>query len=369
MKTFLDLIQEVQEPGLCRRCGGCVTFCKAINYGALKLDEGGKPVYENKDKCIDCGLCYVICPEIEELEEDVKDLVNWSPPFGRMAETTVVRAKDEYIRARATDGGAVTAILLHLLETGKIDNAIVTRQINPFQREPFLATSKEDIISSAGFHFDTSQTMKPSSDQYLTFSSVEILEYLMSRGSGRTAFVGTPCQIKSIRKMQTLGIVPSDEIKYCLGLFCSGNFIFGERQRQKLAEIGAFSWDEVVKLNIKDHFQVHLKTGEVRTIPLDELEFMKREACYFCLEYSAEFADISFGGAGSEEGWTTVIPRTKLGQDIFFEARGDSLEEFPRNHNPAFSRQALEQVYYWSEKKKKRALANRRSLGHYCVMI
>lgn len=34
MKTFFNLIQEVQKPGLCHRCGGCVTFCTTINYGA-----------------------------------------------------------------------------------------------------------------------------------------------------------------------------------------------------------------------------------------------------------------------------------------------------------------------------------------------
>jgi hypothetical protein len=40
MKTFFNLIQEVQKPGLCHHCGGCVTFCTAINDGALETGEG-----------------------------------------------------------------------------------------------------------------------------------------------------------------------------------------------------------------------------------------------------------------------------------------------------------------------------------------
>ena len=52
MKTFDDLIQEVQEPGFCHRCGACVAFCAAINYGALELDSEGQPRYGDKDKCI-----------------------------------------------------------------------------------------------------------------------------------------------------------------------------------------------------------------------------------------------------------------------------------------------------------------------------
>ena len=72
MKTFNNLIEDVQKPGLCHRCGGCVTFCTAINYGALELDSEGKPVYADEAKCIECGLCHTICPEIDELNEETK---------------------------------------------------------------------------------------------------------------------------------------------------------------------------------------------------------------------------------------------------------------------------------------------------------
>jgi coenzyme F420 hydrogenase subunit beta len=49
MKTFADLVKEVQEPGLCHHCGGCFTFCTAINYGALAMDQDGKPLYRDRD--------------------------------------------------------------------------------------------------------------------------------------------------------------------------------------------------------------------------------------------------------------------------------------------------------------------------------
>jgi len=58
MKTFAHLIQEVQEKGLCHHCGGCVAFCTANNYRALELGEAGRPRYRNKEKCIECGICY-----------------------------------------------------------------------------------------------------------------------------------------------------------------------------------------------------------------------------------------------------------------------------------------------------------------------
>ena len=82
MKTFLDLVKEVQDQGLCHRCGGCVTFCTAINYSALALDENGMPGFSNQEKCIECGLCYTICPETDELEEETRKISSWEPPMG-----------------------------------------------------------------------------------------------------------------------------------------------------------------------------------------------------------------------------------------------------------------------------------------------
>src|SRR5512143_776273 len=112
MKTFFNLIQEVQKPGLCHRCGGCVTFCSAVNYGALELDADGKPRYGEIEKCIECGLCHAICPEIDELEKETLERVGWTAPIGRGIGLTVARAADPAVRKNATDGGVVTALLL-----------------------------------------------------------------------------------------------------------------------------------------------------------------------------------------------------------------------------------------------------------------
>jgi coenzyme F420 hydrogenase subunit beta len=370
MKTFFDLIQEVQKPGLCHRCGACVTFCTAINYGALELDADGKPRYGDIEKCIECGLCHAICPEIDELEEETRRRVAWSAPIGRVIETTVARAQDATIREKACDGGVVTSLLLHLLDRGRIDGAIVTKQIGPFQRRPFLATTPEDIKEAAGFFFDTSHGMKTYSDAYMTYSSIEEFDPVVKKGLRRVALVGTPCQIKSVRRMQALGIVPSDSIQLCLGLFCSGNFIFGDEQRRKIAATGDFKWEDVRKINIKERLFVHLTGGEAREIDLDQLDFMRRYACQYCPDYAAEYADISFGGIGAAEGWTTVITRTALGRAALADARSAGVvADYSHKDAPNFATNALNKVHIWSAKKKKKARANRRQLGSKSVWV
>lgn len=370
MKTFFNLIQEIQKPGFCHHCGGCVTFCAAINYGALEMDEDGKPRYADIEKCIECGLCYAICPEIDDLEAETKRQVSWSEPMGRIIETTVLRASDKKTLAKATDGGVVTGLLLHLFDRGRIDGAIVTQQVDAFQRRPHLATTREEILEAAGFYFDTSHGMEAFSDDYQTHSSIEEFDPMVKKGLNRVALVGTPCQIKAVRRMQVLGVVPSDTIKYCLGLFCSGNFIFGQAEQQRIAELGQFTWDAVKKINIKENLMVHLKSGDTKTIELDELDTMKRYACRYCPDYSAEYADVSFGGIGADEGWTTIITRTAIGRTIIADAKREgALVEYNYEDKKDFASTALSKIRLWSTEKKRKARHNRRELGKKSVHI
>ncbi|MFW5936975.1 MAG: Coenzyme F420 hydrogenase/dehydrogenase, beta subunit C-terminal domain [Desulfosalsimonas sp.] len=369
METFFDLVQQVQKQGLCHRCGGCVTFCTAVNFGALEIDQDGKPRYGDMEKCIECGLCYCICPEIDELEEETRRKLAWSAPNGRIIETTLARASDSSVREKGTDGGVVTALLLHLFDTGRIDGAIVTRPVGPFMHRPSLAVTREEIEEAAGFYFDTSHGMKHLSDKYVTYSSIEEFAPVMKKGLRRVAMVGTPCQIKAFRRMEVLGIVPSDSIKYCLGLFCSGNFTFDEKSRGKLSEAHNFSWENVRKINIKDSLLIHLENGEIRSVSIEDLDFMRRVACRYCPDYSAEFADISFGGIGAPEGWTTVITRTPLGRAVLADARDCAVEEIERRKNKGYVSGAQAMMEKAAARKKEDARKNRQELGKKPVNI
>ena len=106
-----------------------------------------------------------------------------------------------------------------------------------------------------------------------------------------------------------------------------------------------------------------MKSGETKHIMLEELEFMKRFACYFCPDYSAEYADLSFGGIGAEKGWTTVITRTPVGRAVMADARSKAIEVDRQEKKPGAASKALKQIRTWSAKKRDTAATNRKSLG------
>ncbi len=350
-KTFFDLKQEVQAAGRCHGCGGCVTLCTAINYGALEMGKNNIPRYKNIEKCIGCGLCYRLCPAVGDLEVELPRQFNWSAPIGRIEAVHSARACNPYIRSRATDGGAITGLLLHLFDKGQIDGAIVTHPENG-TRKPFLATTRNEISRSAGTTFDFSGSMAELGAGYSSFSpSIQAMGDLLRAGLRRIAFIGTPCQIKVVRKMQLLGVVPADAVRMCFGLFCGATYTIPPASFAELPALAGRDMNKVGKVNIKEGFILHFVNGEQIEIPFAEIERFRRPACTHCHEFSAEYADISFGGVGSEDGWTTVITRTPLGRAVFADALETMLEVRNSEEHKDCGERALSAVLDCSSKK------------------
>ena len=319
-KSFEDLIKDVHELGICGECGGCVSFCSAGEIGAIKMSESGPPVYFNKDNCLHCGICYLVCPQTHVLDDELNKRFNYKVSIGNYTKVTSSQATSEEIRKNATDGGAVTAILTYLLDKKLISGAIVSKREGPFNRVPFFARSKKDLIEAAGSHYDLSHGVV-GLEKYDSFvPTITKLKKLVASDMPSIAVVGTPCQIMSIRKMQELSILPAHIVKYTLGLFCNLNFSFGAQARKKLEEQFDFSFDDVEKLNIKENLIVQLKGGKTKYIDFKDIHEFARSACFACRDFSNVYADIAFGGLGSKDGYTTTIIRTKAGEKIYNNA-------------------------------------------------
>src|SRR5690606_29940058 len=113
-------------------------------------------------------------------------------------------------------GGFVTAALLWGLETGRIDGAALSRPspTRPFDSEPFLATSAEEILECAGsvYTYSASPLALPEAERH---------------GLGSIALVGPGCQasLPGVAQARGLGRLRS-RIGVTLGLFCSRTFTY-----------------------------------------------------------------------------------------------------------------------------------------------
>ena len=312
--NIMDLEAEVIYNGLCCYCGTCGAFCKEyITY------ENELPV--TKKKCYEiCGACYDFCPRTFfapfEVDRAVFGDVRTDNLLGYyQGEILTARATDKVVIEKAQDGGVVSALLVFLLEHGEIDAAVVSKTSEEWAPEPFVATKKGDILAAAG-------------SKYTQCPSVLGVGDAFEQGYKNIALVGLPCHIQGMRKVQlSRGFdVGADKVKMLIGLLCSETFDM-PMLTKKLEELGT-SIAEVEKFNIKKgSFIVYTKAGKEIKTPIRKMRDCVREACNYCYDFAAEFADVSVGSIGSEFGWSTVITRSEAGKDLVKRAEAEGIIE------------------------------------------
>ncbi len=321
IRSFDDLHADVISAGICGKCGGCVSVCSANMIGALKLDENGFPAYVRKELCLDCGLCYMTCPQTHIVREEVKSRFDWKPPIGNYTDVISARSTDTDVRRAATDGGVVTSLLIHMLQAGHIDGAVVSTSRDGLTREATVATTREEILLAAGSHFGELPHLEEVGDRYTNY--VSVIKYASKTNPiklSKLAVVGTPCQITAIRNMQALAIVPSDIMTFTIGLFCMQCFEMDHLMEREFLRHWNVRLDDVSRMNIKEDFILTLNSGIRIHIPMKEIEEIARPACLRCEYFANDYADISVGGLGSPENYTTVMIRTIRGRMMVADA-------------------------------------------------
>lgn len=303
-----SLEKDVVLTGRCVGCATCVVVCPFI---CLEYNEGQPRLVK---KCENCGICPKTCPKYNWSWSQTEEFVFGRPrkeneEFGIHRHLILAQANDDKILKKCQDGGVVTALLIHALQNGIIEGVALSGLTpeKPLYPVPKLATTPEEILENAGTRYVYSPNM-------LAFQEG------VKQGKKSLAFVGTPCQIHAIRKVQMFPLKKySNLLQFAVGLMCTESFTYDGFFERHLKEKMGINLSDVEKLNIKGKILVYLKSGKVESIPLSEAKQYTRESCRICTDFSAELADISTGGLGLN-GWTFLILRTEKGEKIFDNA-------------------------------------------------
>ncbi|MFW9951166.1 MAG: Coenzyme F420 hydrogenase/dehydrogenase, beta subunit C-terminal domain, partial [Candidatus Thorarchaeota archaeon] len=88
------------------------------------------------------------------------------------------------------------------------------------------------------------------------------------------------------------------------------------------------SVDEIIKMDINHNlFELTVDSGEKFSVPIKDCKNYSSNFCHYCRDLTAEYADISLGSIGSEEGWSTIIARTYEGEKLVKDAvKNESIE-------------------------------------------
>lgn len=345
--SFRTLNREVIEPGICAACYGCVSFCTANDLNVLTI-ESDKPVYCDEKNCLEDGICYLICPRTPDLDNALKMRFHYKEPIGSYVAIRSLRTTNKEVAEVCCDGGVVTGLLEFLLDTKRIDGAVLSKREGMWNNEPMIAMDFKDLLKCAGSSLAQSKSVRDLGDLTTYAPIFSALKRSNLMDLTKLAVVGTPCQISTIRKMQILHIVPSHLVHFTIGLFCFENFLMHKDGRKYLSnKIGA-DLDEIEKINLKENFIVKLKNGMVKHIDLDDLGPIVRSACLACTDFCNYAADVSVGGLGSPDGYTTTVIRNRAAQRLINLAISQGyLEEVEQ-------KAALEKIERMAERKRKR---------------
>jgi coenzyme F420 hydrogenase subunit beta len=221
----------------------------------------------------------------------------------------LAQSEDKDTLRRGQDGGAVTALLVHALRSGLAEGVALSglAEEEPLLPSPKLATTEEEVLENAGTRYAYCPNM-------LAFQEG------VSQKKQSLAFVGTPCQIHALRKVQMFPLKKySNPLQFCIGLMCTESFTYDGFFEEFLQRRMNIRLRDVEKMNIKGKVLIQLKGGETVAVPLSEAKQYTRSGCRLCNDFSAELADISMGGLGLS-GWTFVILRTAQGEKVFNSA-------------------------------------------------
>ncbi len=273
--------------------------------------------------------------------------------FGRYKEVLTARSADDYVRSIAQDGGTVTSLMCYALESGFIDGAVLTRKAGEeWVPGQYVARTVDEIRQSARSVYALSPSL------------FQLKEATRELGLSKVGYVGLPCQIEAVRKMQLYPFGARDIVEslaLVVGIFCYENF-FPASLKAIVEGLGEEPLEDVVRMRCAaGKFRAEGEREVV--VPLRQASRYIQDGDRICPDLVSEWADISVGSVGSEPGWNTVFLRTKTGRDFFNQAVAAGKLETGEIGEPGL--RALEKLALDKKSRAKKNIEKRRELGLY----
>jgi coenzyme F420 hydrogenase subunit beta len=340
------LKKDVLEQSLCTGCGACVSLCP---YQVVHQDR----TVQLFDCDLQDGKCYAFCPrtpaDYGRIRESLFDVDELTPEIGAVKGYYLSSAADPELRAKAQHGGTVTALLELAMREALISSAIVSARNEELEQEGRLIEYPGPLRDYMKSRFTVSPT-------------VAAFNRLPDENTPPVGIVATPCQALALAKMKTAkipGYPKADSLGLVIGLFC-GWTLSVERFNSLLRQ-NQISPEALTGMDIpagKNILELYTESGST-SVPMADVDACVRTACRYCIDSTAEFADLSVGAARYEgdceemRGWNQIIVRSSRGKQLLELALAKGALEI--REAPASALQELKNV---AAEKKKKALRN-----------
>ena len=341
------LKKYVLRAGLCTGCGACVSLCP---YQVIYHDR----TVQLHSCDLKDGRCYTYCPrtvaDLDAIRKLLFEPADLTLEIGAVKGYYVSRATDPELRDKSQHGGTVTVLMELAFAENLINSAIISSRDWDFMQKGIIINNKKGVRINAGSKFTVSPT-------------VAAFNQLITQETGNVGVVATPCQALALAKMR---LKPGEkdrarmnQLQLVVGLYCG--WTLSEEKYLKLLTDKGIALESITKMDIpagKNVLEIRTK-DRLHSIAMEEAQTCIREACTYCMDSTAEYADVSVGSArfaGDWEEvrkWNQLIVRTKRGKELVELAVKKGVLEI--REAPVESLKELKEA---AVKKKKEALKN-----------
>ena len=208
MNNRSPVVVGVLDGDLCSGCG----LCAGISGGAIVMRSQApgfawpvqlRPISLGTEARIAGG-----CPG--------RVVTPWSrtgerhPYWGPWLETLTGAASDPEVRFAGASGGALSALLIHALDSGLVDRVLHV------EADPERPTGNRLCWSR-----DRAQVLAGAGSRYAASSPLSAIDEALGEG-GRFAFVGKPCDVSALRQLARYDARVTAHVPIMLSFFCGG---------------------------------------------------------------------------------------------------------------------------------------------------
>lgn len=324
MSSPSPALARVMRGDLCSGCGACALLApdavtmKMTPQGFLRPHQtAAVPAPAEADIA-------AVCPGLGQQVVATGRPVD--PLWGPFLEMRIGWSTDPDLRHRASSGGGLSALLVHLLESGTVDAVVQIGAGEPaVSNKTTLSRQPADVVVSAGSRYAPSDPLS------------DLGRYLDS--DGRYAFVGKPCDVAALRALESRDPRVAERFPYMISFFCAG--VPSERGAEAvLDQLGTRS-EDVVAFRYRGfgwpgRATATLRDGSERSMTYMEswgrvLSSHVQHRCKLCADGTGKAADIAFADAWEADergyplfeeadGTSLVVVRTPAGQQLLQRA-------------------------------------------------
>lgn len=205
-------LARVAKGDLCAGCGACA----ALAPGKINMNVAApgylRPVQSAPLAAYQEAAITAVCPGLGQsvAPQGRKDPVLWGP----YVEMMTGHATDEAVRFAGASGGGLSAVLVHLIESGTVDAVVQTTADTdlPIGNMAVITMDKDAITAAAGSRYAPSAPLEGIMAQVAAH-----------RENGTTyAFVGKPCDAVAMRSLCNRDPDVAATFPVILSFFCAG---------------------------------------------------------------------------------------------------------------------------------------------------